>query len=118
MLRVEQEEREARALAPWAMKSADSRGRTHPESEHPYRTAYQRDRDRVIHCKAFRRLEYKTQVFLNHEGDQEQDEDKSKTGRIHFIYRVREFEKFCEAFYKEKKSNGPLDKRGMGGRST
>jgi dGTPase len=69
LLRAEQEEREGQALAPWAMKSAGSRGRTHPESEHPYRTAYQRDRDRVIHCKAFRRLEYKTQVFLNHEGD-------------------------------------------------
>jgi dGTPase len=51
------------------MRSAESRGRVHPEQEHPYRTAYQRDRDRIIHCKAFRRLEYKTQVFLNHEGD-------------------------------------------------
>jgi dGTPase len=69
MLRAELEDREREVLAPWAMRSADSRGRTHPEPEHPYRTAYQRDRDRVIHCKAFRRLEYKTQVFLNHEGD-------------------------------------------------
>jgi len=69
MLRAELEQREVAVLAPWAMKSAESRGRIHPEDEHPYRTAYQRDRDRIIHCKAFRRLEYKTQVFLNHEGD-------------------------------------------------
>ena len=69
MLRTELEERERKTLAPWGMKSAASRGRIHREAEHPYRTAYQRDRDRVIHCKAFRRLEYKTQVFLNHEGD-------------------------------------------------
>jgi dGTPase len=51
------------------MKCAESRGRAHAEPEHPYRSPYQRDRDRVVHCKAFRRLEYKTQVFLNHEGD-------------------------------------------------
>jgi len=51
------------------MKSADSLGRQHREPEHPYRTRYQRDRDRIVHSKAFRRLEYKTQVFLNHEGD-------------------------------------------------
>ncbi|MEE9304884.1 MAG: HD domain-containing protein, partial [bacterium] len=51
------------------MKSASSRGRRHPEAEHPVRSAYQRDRDRIIHCAAFRRLEYKTQVFVNHEGD-------------------------------------------------
>ena len=69
MLREELEHRERETLAPWAVKSADSRGRVHPEPEHPYRTAYQRDRDRITHCKAFRRLEYKTQVFLNHEGD-------------------------------------------------
>lgn len=51
------------------MKCACSRGRQHPEPEHDYRTAYQRDRDRIIHSRAFRRLEYKTQVFVNHEGD-------------------------------------------------
>ena len=63
------EDREIRELAPWAAKSAESRGRVHPEPEHQYRTVYQRDRDRVVHSTAFRRLEYKTQVFLTHEGD-------------------------------------------------
>ncbi len=56
-------------LAPYAMKSYLSRGRVYPENEHPYRSAYQRDRDRIIHSAAFRRLEYKTQVFVIHEGD-------------------------------------------------
>ncbi|MCX5697195.1 MAG: deoxyguanosinetriphosphate triphosphohydrolase [Candidatus Omnitrophica bacterium] len=56
-------------LAPWAMKSCCSKGRVHKEKEHPYRSVYQRDRDRIIHSAAFRRLEYKTQVFVNHEGD-------------------------------------------------
>jgi dGTPase len=63
------EETEASVLAPYGMKSRDSRGRVVPEAEHPYRTAYQRDRDRVIHTTAFRRLEYKTQVFVITEGD-------------------------------------------------
>lgn len=56
-------------LASYAMKSYNSRGRVHKEQEHPYRSLYQRDRDRIIHSAAFRRLEYKTQVFVNHEGD-------------------------------------------------
>jgi dGTPase len=64
---VETEERER--LARWAMKSADSAGRRVEEPHHAYRTAFQRDRDRVIHSTAFRRLEYKTQVFVFHEGD-------------------------------------------------
>jgi dGTPase len=51
------------------MRSSQSRGRCYEEPEPKHRTRYQRDRDRIIHCKAFRRLEYKTQVFLNHEGD-------------------------------------------------
>jgi dGTPase len=57
------------ALAPYASDPARSRGRRFPQPEAPTRTAFQRDRDRVIHSTAFRRLVYKTQVFLNHEGD-------------------------------------------------
>ena len=60
---------EQRALAPYALYSRDSRGRRHRENEPAYRTAFQRDRDRIIHAAAFRRLEYKTQVFVNDEGD-------------------------------------------------
>jgi len=60
---------ELTSLAPYAVKSARSRGRRYREKEHAYRTAFQRDRDRIIHSTAFRRLEYKTQVFVNHEGD-------------------------------------------------
>ncbi len=67
--RLALEAREERDLAPYGMRSAHSRGRRHPEAEHPLRTRYQRDRDRVIHSSSFRRLEYKTQVFVNHEGD-------------------------------------------------
>jgi dGTPase len=67
--RQELEELERRNLAPCAQFSADSRGRTYPEPPPEWRTQYQRDRDRVIHSRAFRRLEYKTQVFLNGTGD-------------------------------------------------
>lgn len=67
--REELEAREEQWLAGYAMKSSQSRGRQHPEPEDSYRTAFRRDRDRVIHTTAFRRLEYKTQVFVNHEGD-------------------------------------------------
>ncbi|MBD3380009.1 MAG: deoxyguanosinetriphosphate triphosphohydrolase [Candidatus Omnitrophica bacterium] len=63
------ENREKDWLAPYAMRSCESLGRKHPEEEHPYRTVYQRDKDRIIYSTAFRRLEYKTQVFVNHEGD-------------------------------------------------
>jgi dGTPase len=56
-------------LAPYAQRSADSRGRRMPESPPRHRTEYQRDRDRIVHSTAFRRLVYKTQVFVNHEGD-------------------------------------------------
>src|SRR5215470_9574937 len=59
----------ARFLAPYAAHSEASRGRFYPEPGCPMRTPYQRDRDRIVHASAFRRLTYKTQVFLFHEGD-------------------------------------------------
>jgi dGTPase len=65
--------REQAVLAPYAVRARDSRGRVHDEEQTEYRGEYrgiyQRDRDRIVHCTAFRRLEYKTQVFVNHEGD-------------------------------------------------
>jgi dGTPase len=63
------EKLESEKLGSYAALSRTSRGRRFSEPEHAFRTAYQRDRDRIIHCTAFRRLEYKTQVFVNHEGD-------------------------------------------------
>ena len=60
---------EAARLAPYALKGSETRGRRFPEPEHPFRSPFQRDRDRIIHSNAFRRLEYKTQVFVFHEGD-------------------------------------------------
>ena len=57
------------ALAPYAVRAETSRGRLHPEPEAVGRSPWQRDRDRVIHSSAFRKLQYKTQVFVNHEGD-------------------------------------------------
>lgn len=65
----ELEAREQMTLAPYAMPNSASRGRVYPEAPHPYRLGYQRDRDRIIHTTAFRRLEYKTQVFVYSEGD-------------------------------------------------
>jgi dGTPase len=63
------EQHEAERLSPYAVFSRASRGRVHAEDEPTYRTAFQRDRDRIVHSSAFRRLEYKTQVFANDEGD-------------------------------------------------
>src|SRR5918998_2030268 len=68
-IRQQLEQREREILAAEAAKSADSRGRLRPEDEDPIRPAFQRDRDRVIHCKAFRRLKHKTQVFFAPTGD-------------------------------------------------
>jgi len=69
LTRKDIEKREEEALAPYAMRSSDTRGRKYPEKEPRYRSVYQRDRDRIVHSTAFRRLEYKTQVFVNHESD-------------------------------------------------
>ncbi|MEI6358491.1 MAG: deoxyguanosinetriphosphate triphosphohydrolase [Verrucomicrobiota bacterium] len=67
--RTELEDRERQFLAPFAQTSGATRGRVHPEDPPTWRTQFQRDRDRVIHSRAFRRLEHKTQVFLNGSGD-------------------------------------------------
>jgi dGTPase len=67
--REQLEDIEAQSLAPYGIRSRDTRGRSHAEDEPAYRTSFQRDRDRILHTTAFRRLEYKTQVFINDEGD-------------------------------------------------
>jgi len=67
--RQQLEELEDQALAPYAIHSKDSKGRKYPEEEPDFRTLFQRDRERILHTTAFRRLEYKTQVFIIHEGD-------------------------------------------------
>ena len=67
--RHDRQEWESANLAPGAARAADSKGRSVPESEDPLRTVFERDRDRILHSKAFRRLKHKTQVFMNPEGD-------------------------------------------------
>ncbi len=67
--RQQLEDIEDQTLAPYAIRSKNSRGRKFPEEEADFRTRFQRDRDRILHTTAFRRLEYKTQVFIIHEGD-------------------------------------------------
>jgi len=67
--RQQLEEIEDHSLAPYGMRSKESKGRAYLDNEPDYRTAFQRDRDRILHTTAFRRLEYKTQVFINYEGD-------------------------------------------------
>ncbi len=68
-IRERQEQQEYLLLAPWAAHAAETAGRDRPSDPCDIRTEYQRDRDRIIHCKAFRRLKFKTQVFLSPEGD-------------------------------------------------
>ena len=67
--RADYERRQSEWLADWAVREADSGRRRHHEPDHPYRTCFQRDRDRIVHCSAFRRLDFKTQVFVPHEHD-------------------------------------------------
>ena len=67
--RLAREAEEAERLAPAAQRAAESRGRARPEEPDEYRTAFERDRDRILHAKAFRRLKHKTQVFIDPEGD-------------------------------------------------
>jgi len=67
--RLHLEALEDRNLAPYGLRSRNSKGRVYPEAEPEQRTAFQRDRERILHTNAFRRLEYKTQVFINYEGD-------------------------------------------------
>src|SRR3990167_4744216 len=69
MLKRRDLEKREELLAPYAQKSKVTKGRFYKEAEHEYRSCYQRDKDRIIYSTAFRRLEYKTQVFVNHEGD-------------------------------------------------
>ena len=69
VLREKQEKTEDLILGPFAAKSSETKGRQREEEKCDIRTDFQRDRDRIIHCKAFRRMKHKTQVFISPEGD-------------------------------------------------
>ena len=79
-IREQLEEREWNNLSPYAAKSSETRGRVRKEPECDMRTAFQRDRDRILHCKSFRRLKQKTQVFLLPEGDHYRTDDCEGAG--------------------------------------
>ena len=83
-------ETERKIISPYGMLCENSRGREQPEEECPVRTAYQRDRDRIIHSKAFRRLKHKTQVFLRPEGDH------YRTRLTHTLEVSRERRQICD----------------------
>ena len=72
-MREDQERLERQTLSDWATFADESRGREHSIAPCPRRTCFQRDRDRIVHCKAFRRLGHKTQVFISPEGDHYRD---------------------------------------------
>ena len=79
-IREKQEQTELKLLSPYATQSSRSKGREKPEVECELRTCFQRDRDRIVHCKAFRRLKDKTQVFLSPKGGPLPDETYAHPG--------------------------------------
>ena len=84
--RQQLEEIEDKSLAPYGMRSKESKGRAYLDNEPEYRTTFQRDRDRILHTTAFRRLEYKTQVFINYEGDYYRVELHEEASKAQWAY--------------------------------
>ena len=80
-IREQQESREHEYMSPYASFSDESRGRDKPEPQCDIRTIYQRDRDRILHSKSFRRLKHKTQVFLAPEGDHYRRSEERRVGK-------------------------------------